>query len=72
MNVGRVSPTHSALIGAQAQAEQRAGAAAQEGTGKRLREAEARCEALEETIEEMRVSMDRQRATFEMRCAVRD
>ena len=62
----------SVVVWRQAQAEQKAAAAAeQEGTSKRLKEADARCEALEESIEEIRVSMDRQRASFEMRCAFR-
>ena len=51
----------------QVEAEQSAAAAAQEGTARRLKEAEARCEALEETLDELRVSMDRQRATAQMR-----
>jgi hypothetical protein len=51
------------------EAEKKAAAAAQEGTAKRLRDAEARCESLEETVEELRVAMDRQRAAADMRCA---
>lgn len=53
----------------QVAAEQKAASTVQEGTAKRLKEADLRCESLEESLEELRVSMDRQRATYEMRCA---
>ena len=52
----------------QVEAERKAAVAAQEGTAKRLRDAESRCESLEETVEELRVAMDRQRAAADMRC----
>ena len=54
---------------AQVEAEKKAAAAAQEGTAKRLRDAEARVESLEETLDELRVAMDRQRAAADLRCS---
>jgi len=51
----------------QVEAEKKAAAAAQEGNAKRLRDAEARVESLEETVEELRVAMDRQRAAADLR-----
>lgn len=53
----------------QVAAEQKAASTVQEGTAKRLKESDRRCESLEESLEELRVNMDRQRATYEMRCA---
>ena len=55
-------------VRSQVEAEKKAAAAAQEGNAKRLRDAEARVESLEETVEELRVAMDRQRAAADLRC----
>ena len=60
-----VPQTTSSLV--QVEAEKKAAAAAQEGNAKRLRDAEARVESLEETVEELRVAMDRQRAAADLR-----
>ena len=54
----------------QAAAEERAAASAKEGLGRRLKEAEATAQALTETTEELRVTLDRQRASAELRYAV--
>lgn len=53
---------------AQVEAEEAARAAAKEGLGRRLREAEARAESLAETVDELRAGLDRQRAAADMRC----
>jgi hypothetical protein len=51
----------------QVEAEQAARAAAKEGLGRKLREAEARVESLAETVEELRAGLDRQRAAADYR-----
>ncbi|KAL3150595.1 hypothetical protein ABBQ32_000402 [Trebouxia sp. C0010 RCD-2024] len=48
-------------------AEEKAAASAKEGMGKRAREAEASAQALAETVEELRLTLDRQRASAELR-----
>jgi len=57
--------------GAQVEAEEGARAAAREGLGRRLREAEARGDALAETVEELRAGLERQRVAADLRCALR-
>lgn len=52
---------------AQVVAEEKAAASAKEGLGKRAREAEASAQALAETVEELRLTLDRQRASAELR-----
>lgn len=52
---------------AQVEAEEKANAAAKEGIAKKLKDAEARAEALEETVEELRTGLDRQRAAADLR-----
>ncbi|BDA43326.1 TATA element modulatory factor at C-terminar half [Coccomyxa sp. Obi] len=52
---------------AQVEAEEAARAAAKEGLGRRLRDAEARAESLAETVDELRAGLDRQRAAADMR-----
>jgi len=51
------------------EAEEGARAAAREGLGRRLREAEARADALGETVEELRAGLERQRVAADLRCA---
>ncbi len=53
----------------QVEAEEAARAAAKEGLGRRLRDAEARAESLAETVDELRAGLDRQRAAADMRSA---
>ena len=55
----------------QVEAEEAARAAAKEGLGRRLRDAEARAESLAETVDELRAGLDRQRAAADMRCSPR-
>lgn len=50
-------------------AEQRAAANAKEGLKKQVKEAEARAEAMEDTVEELRVGLERQRAAADLRYA---
>ena len=54
-------------------AEERAAAAAKEGLGKKLKEAEGRADALSETVAELRAGLERQRAAADLRwdCDVR-
>ena len=52
---------------AQVEAEQVARAAAKEGLGRRVRDAEARAESLAETVEELRAGLERQRAAADYR-----
>ena len=56
---------------AQVEAEQAARAAAKEGLGRRVRDAEARAESLAETVEELRAGLERQRAAADYRSAGR-
>ena len=51
----------------QAAAEEKAAASAKEGLGKRVKEAEASAQALAESVEELRLTLDRQRASAELR-----
>ena len=51
----------------QAAAEERAAVSAKEGLGHKLREAESNAQALAETVEELRLTLDRQRASAELR-----
>ncbi len=51
----------------QAEAEERAREAANAGLTKKLREAEARCEALGETVVELRDALERQRQAADLR-----
>lgn len=51
----------------QAAGEEKAAASAKEGLGRRAREAEASAQALAETVEELRLTLDRQRASAELR-----
>ncbi|KAL0034466.1 hypothetical protein WJX79_003740 [Trebouxia sp. C0005] len=51
----------------QAAAEDKAAASAKEGLGKRVKEAEASAQALAESVEELRLTLDRQRASAELR-----
>lgn len=51
----------------QAEAEQRAAAAAREGGARQLREAEARADAAEEAVAELRLALERQQAAFALR-----
>ncbi len=53
----------------QVEAEQAARAAAKEGLGRRVRDAEARAESLAETVEELRAGLERQRAAADYRSA---
>jgi hypothetical protein len=53
------------------EAEEGARAAAREGLGRRLREAEARGDALAETVEELRAGLERQRVAADLRRAPR-
>ena len=48
-------------------AEERAAAAAKEGLGKKLKEAEGRADALSETVAELRAGLERQRAAADLR-----
>ena len=48
-------------------AEKRAAAAAKEGLGKKLKEAEGRADALSETVAELRAGLERQRAAADLR-----
>lgn len=52
----------------QAEAQEGSRAAAREGLGRRLREAEARAEALAETVDELRAGLERQRVAADLRC----
>ncbi len=60
----RVTVSHTV----QAAAEEKAAASAKEGLGRRVKEAEASAQALAETVEELRLTLDRQRASAELRC----
>lgn len=51
----------------QADAEQKAAAAAREGGARQLREAEARADAAEEAVAELRTTLERQQAAFALR-----
>ena len=51
----------------QAAAEEKAAASAKEGLGRRVKEAEASAQALVETVEELRLTLERQRASAELR-----
>lgn len=55
-------------MGMQAAAEDKAASSAKEGLEKRAREAESQAQALAETVEELRLALDRQRASTELRC----
>jgi len=55
------------LLHSQAAAEEKAAASAKEGLGKRVKEAEASAQALAESVEELRLTLDRQRASAELR-----
>ncbi len=55
------------LLHSQAAAEEKAAASAKEGLGKRVKEAEASSQALAESVEELRLTLDRQRASAELR-----
>lgn len=48
-------------------AEEKAAASAKEGLGRRVKEAEATAQALAENVEELRLTLDRQRASAELR-----
>ena len=52
---------------AQAAAEEKAAVGAKEGLARRAREAEATAQALAENVEELRLTLDRQRASAELR-----
>ena len=52
---------------AQEAAEEKAAASAKEGLARRAREAEATAQALAENVEELRLTLDRQRASAELR-----
>ena len=58
--------THARLPAAaeQAEAERRAAEGARDGSAQQLREAEARFEAAEEAVAELRTALERQQATF--------
>lgn len=51
----------------QAAAEESAAVSAKEGLEKRAREAESQAQALADTVEELRLTLDRQRASTELR-----
>ncbi len=55
------------FLHSQAAAEEKAAASAKEGLGKRVKEAEASAQALAESVEELRLTLDRQRASAELR-----
>lgn len=59
--------THEVGHVAQAAAEEKAAASAKEGLARRAREAEAAAQALAENVEELRLTLDRQRASAELR-----
>lgn len=51
----------------QAAAEEKAATSAKEGLEKRAREAESQAQQLADTVEELRLALDRQRASTELR-----
>lgn len=55
---------------AQVEAEERAASSAKEGMERKLREADSRCEALTDTVQELRMGLERQRAAADLRCGV--
>lgn len=63
-----MSAWNRCTVSGQVEAEEAARAAAKEGLGRKLREAEARAESLAETVEELRAGLERQRAAADMRC----
>ena len=55
----------------QVAAEEKAAASAKEGLGRRVREAEGTAQALADNVEELRLTLDRQRASAELRYSPR-
>ena len=55
----------------QVEAEEKAAVSAKEGLSKKLRDAEQRAEMLQDQITELEMSLERQRAAADARCALR-
>ncbi len=57
-------------MGWQVEAEEKARVSAKEGLGKKLKEAEGRAESLADSVEQLQASLERQRATADLRCSL--